>query len=583
MIGSFNKHNIHTALFYLIIAICTGIFLYIAFNSKGFLEYGDGISHYQITKSSWEYPELFLHHWGKPLYILLASPFAQFGYVGMIVFNIVLFVVTNYFLFKTARKLNLDNGYILPVLCAFQPVYFNMVLAGMTEILFATLVSVMVYLFVSKRYLLGAIIISFSIVSRPEAQVVIPLAGAYLLFKKQYKPIPYLASGFLLYSIIGTFHYGDFFWLFTESKYVGSSIYGSGDFWHFFNSYDLIFGKWVYYLAIGGILYMGYLFVTKKQTDWLSVLLFLIIPLAVLLVHSYLWFAGIKGSLGLLRVIATVSPCVALLALYCIKWITKEIDYVKVEYLKYVAVIGLGLIIVNKPFSQRPYPIPQDRISFLIDEAIGWYHDQNFKPGKISYLHPYIEFKLGVDPYGKNVVRIWSLDREDLTNGLSEGDMIVWDGHFGPNEGGQPFDKIYNNPSIEFINAFYPEKRINVLGDNDFEIYFLKILKSKQDRIVEHKVVAKNLDTTFIAEHEFPYEFKKSLSEINNQGIARVKLSFDFESDIPERLTFCATLSDGEKLHSYKDYYINTSELHQQGKNHYEENNFCSCKTRNSK
>jgi hypothetical protein len=50
---------------------------------------GDGIMHYFISNASWENPELFLHHWGKPLFILFSSSFAQFGFYGMVIFNII--------------------------------------------------------------------------------------------------------------------------------------------------------------------------------------------------------------------------------------------------------------------------------------------------------------------------------------------------------------------------------------------------------------------------------------------------------------------------------------------------------------
>ena len=55
--------------------------------SDGLLEGGDSIQHYQIARYSWSDPELLLHHWGKPLFTLFASPFAQLGHWGMSLFN----------------------------------------------------------------------------------------------------------------------------------------------------------------------------------------------------------------------------------------------------------------------------------------------------------------------------------------------------------------------------------------------------------------------------------------------------------------------------------------------------------------
>ena len=44
----------------------------------------DSITHYQIARYAFKYPEYFLNHWGKPLFTILASPLAQFGYLGAV-------------------------------------------------------------------------------------------------------------------------------------------------------------------------------------------------------------------------------------------------------------------------------------------------------------------------------------------------------------------------------------------------------------------------------------------------------------------------------------------------------------------
>jgi len=55
--------------------------------SEGILESGDAISHYQLSRYSWKYPLHLLDHWGKPLFTLLSSPFAQLGFNGYLAFG----------------------------------------------------------------------------------------------------------------------------------------------------------------------------------------------------------------------------------------------------------------------------------------------------------------------------------------------------------------------------------------------------------------------------------------------------------------------------------------------------------------
>ena len=62
--------------------------------SDGVREMGDGIQHYMMARFCWRHPELILDLWGKPLFTLLASPFAQFGYKGMSAFNALLAFTT---------------------------------------------------------------------------------------------------------------------------------------------------------------------------------------------------------------------------------------------------------------------------------------------------------------------------------------------------------------------------------------------------------------------------------------------------------------------------------------------------------
>lgn len=68
---------------------------------------GDGISHFSISNESWNEPALFLDHWGKPLFTLLSSPFAQLGFKWYVGFNILVFALTVLVVFRLFRHLEL--------------------------------------------------------------------------------------------------------------------------------------------------------------------------------------------------------------------------------------------------------------------------------------------------------------------------------------------------------------------------------------------------------------------------------------------------------------------------------------------
>ncbi|MCS7078406.1 MAG: hypothetical protein NZ455_16965, partial [Bacteroidia bacterium] len=107
---------------------------------------GDTITHFLFAKYAFKYPIFFFDHWAKPVFTLLASPFAQFGFTGIKVFNALVTVFTLYFTYQCAVLLKINQP-ILPVLfCILMPSYYILTFSGLTEPLFALFLSVGVYL-----------------------------------------------------------------------------------------------------------------------------------------------------------------------------------------------------------------------------------------------------------------------------------------------------------------------------------------------------------------------------------------------------------------------------------------------------
>ena len=61
---------------------------------------------YLFARYAPQHPELFFHHWAKPLFVLLSCPFAQFGFIGVKVFNFIvslLIIVGTYLICKEMK------------------------------------------------------------------------------------------------------------------------------------------------------------------------------------------------------------------------------------------------------------------------------------------------------------------------------------------------------------------------------------------------------------------------------------------------------------------------------------------------
>ncbi len=142
------NNTIYIVLFiYAIIATLTIIF----FDGTG--DGGDSIQHYLFAKFAPLHPQLFFNHWAKPVYVLLVSPFAQFGFIGVKIFNAIVSLLTIFFTFKIAQKLNLKNAIMGAVILIFSPLYFALTFSGLTEPLFALFISISIYAILKHKYI----------------------------------------------------------------------------------------------------------------------------------------------------------------------------------------------------------------------------------------------------------------------------------------------------------------------------------------------------------------------------------------------------------------------------------------------
>src|SRR5688572_18213389 len=98
----------------LLTAACV-IFAAIGICTSGTFDAGDSIYHYLYAHYSFTHPELLLDHWAKPLFTLISSPFAYFGFEGMKVMNTIIMVFTAWIGYLVAKKLELKNSYLIPL------------------------------------------------------------------------------------------------------------------------------------------------------------------------------------------------------------------------------------------------------------------------------------------------------------------------------------------------------------------------------------------------------------------------------------------------------------------------------------
>ena len=179
--------KISTALFFII-----GCFVIQHYNGTG--DTGDSIVHFFYARYAFVHPENFFNHWAKPLYVLLAAPFAQFGFDGIKCFNLLNATATLWLTFRIAQLLNLKNPIVALLILATCSGYFALTFSGLTEHLCAFLLVLSVFLTLKDRLVLASLIVSFLPFVRSEGLLFVGVFGLYFFVKRnnqtrQNKPV----------------------------------------------------------------------------------------------------------------------------------------------------------------------------------------------------------------------------------------------------------------------------------------------------------------------------------------------------------------------------------------------------------
>ncbi len=472
--------KIHLSERYLIPVLLLALFvmlIVLSYLSEGSFGGADSYVHFRISRYAFKYPELFLDHWGKPLFTMLSSPFSQFGYEGIKVFNIIAGLLTAFYSYKIAQELKMKNAYLVILFVSFTPIYFIMHLTGLTEILFSLVLVVSVYLFIAERHVAAAILMSLLPFARTEGLIILPVFFLAFLIDRKYRALLYMFMGFAIFGVLGWIVLGDFLWFINRFPYTGASnIYGSGELSFFIMSYEKTVGKPLGMLCVGGGLLALYEFIANrgvnKRTTLNSVMFLLLIPLFYLAVHSVLWWKGMGGSLGLLRVLAAVTPLAAILSLKGINLLLDKIEHNRP--IKITIIMIVLVFVVKTPFSTYTIPWNLGLPEKLVKEASVWLKNSEHINQMIYYYDPFFCHVLELDPFDKSVVQEKLSNIESPGKGVAKNAIVLWDAHFGPNEGRMPLERLIYNPDFKLLKRFVPETNFQVLGGYDYEIYIFQ-------------------------------------------------------------------------------------------------------------
>jgi hypothetical protein len=432
----------------------------------GTADSGDSILHYLFAKEAVNHPELFFNHWAKPLYVLIMSPFAQFGFIGVKIANVLFSSLTILLSFLVTKNLKLSNYQLTPLFLIFSPLYISLTLSGLTEPLFALVLIFSLYVFQRKQLYWGTIIIGFLPFVRSEGLFFLPIAAVFLLHlkgKSAFKFIPVLLVGHALYSLAGFFIYHDILWVFTKIPYAKlSSTYGEGKLFHFVNQMNYVIGFPIYMLLTCGLIAQIRKLLVKKST--LFELYFILGGfLAFFVAHSLFWYLGIFNSMGLKRVLIGVLPLIAIISLYGINLI---LELIKNRRVKIVTCSLLIILVLIFPFTKNPAALNIEKdlkkskdlnLIETISKSINPKKQCNF------YAHPYFSIALNVDHFNRSQHMEPFID---FQKEMKKGDKLLWDSWFCPIEFACFKEDLLKDTTLQALEGrkvFYDNREFEVI------------------------------------------------------------------------------------------------------------------------
>ncbi len=524
---------------------CVTLLLYFIFNNEVPVDEGDGLQHFAISQLSWKEPLLFLDHWNKPLYTLFSSFFAQFGQRYFPFFTLLCFVGSTIVMFQIFNKLKVHSMYavIAPILLLTIPDYTFGVLAGMTEPFFGLITLCLLLTILNNKWWLFALIASFTPFARSEGMYIVFLAVLVLLINKQWKIIPILAVGFLIYAIIGKIALDQFWWYFENDPYPATSIYGSG-------KWTVYIESWKMHLGLLTVVFIPFAFFgwfiwrsRENKLAWTVALFVVGTYVGIIGIHSYLWAYGLKGALGLSRIATQGLP------LFCC-FLLLLTDFVSREFVRSVQLFFAALFLVGaySELKELKLPLKANEFQKIIKKVVVQLQHSNLEGRTVYYLHPLISHYMGINQFEKHeIFKQTSIHLKSFDDHyFKTGDLIIRDSHFGPVDQGLRQDEIAKYPWIVPVQRYY-------VSSNDFE------LNGEVQSVIIYQVMDKSTfnQTTFFKKYG-----ERKLSVQANSSSFKLSTNAEFAPiidrlDIPNTIPTIYTLQFSvKKLISESPIYL---------------------------
>ncbi|OGX81773.1 hypothetical protein [Hymenobacter glacialis] len=468
----------------LLLAVLLLLSVVMAFITTNTYDSGDSIKHYLYARYAFEHPLNYLDSWAKPLFTLISSGPAQAGFMGMKLFQCGVAAVSAWCAFVVARALRLPMPELAILFVYAAPDYFIIQFSGLTEPLFGLILVGSVTLAVTNRPGWSAALISWLPFVRSEGFILIGLWVVYLTWRRQWRYLPLLVLGYVLFSAVGAVVLGEPGWVFGRNPYATVSAYGHGDWTDFVFSLPGLLGHVLLLLvSIGGVrMVLDLLYPERRQRPLFSAELLLVYgSISVFIAaHTIFWALGLFNSFGMTRVLTVTVPLFAVVALRGVAWVSAGARTPTVQRrirLGAAAAAVLFLFLGTRQGLrwQRDFTRPPDQE--VAENAAAWIrqtYGENTRP--LAYELPYVAVATNNNFFDPNEHPVMSVGADGLVGALPVGTLLVWDDWFARTEGHVQLPKLRADARFrELYQDARPRNRLHPERDTTRIIVFERV------------------------------------------------------------------------------------------------------------
>lgn len=302
----------------------------------------DCATRYFRTLNAFHDPHEFISLWNRPLFItVFCVPVLILGKLAIPVVMSFISVLGAYFLYQSARTYQYQYALLIIPFLLFQPYFLGTGRDAMTEPMAATIIAWGLYAALKNRWLTFAVLGAILPLARTELALLLPI-WAFVLFRaKEYKFIPVLGLGVLIWNLAGWVIDGDALYLFhqTIDKADEENRYGSQKFMTYFNRYLYVVGPVVFYFFLLGLFHK----IRKLDIKPLVLIQFI----TGFMIYTLLaWKISIGQSAGFLRNLIPLSPLAALIALGGFEYFLDSVKKGKNKALLLLLCMGVSLLAI---------------------------------------------------------------------------------------------------------------------------------------------------------------------------------------------------------------------------------------------